>query len=339
MGNPDCEKPEFTESFRKLGSHLFHDYEFQNLPAAHPIYTNEQFPRTTWKPVPTVLGLGNGVRELMILTGDSDPAKHWQLEDITKNTPDFELADDVVLYAIDKQNLLEKGKSFTASVNPSIETNRTIKLARVQFAGNWNPEPGGWRRLTALLHNKSHIDLQISVAKLGSNQLGDGKTGATVAALTGTNSIKLNPPQRAEIKQFLEGGGTLIVDAAGGDSDFATEVETELQATLGVEAGKQMKTPLEASDPVFNLPGGAIKTFTYRPFTRATLGTIRSPLLCAITVNNRRAVYYSRQDLSAGLVGQPTDGIIGYDPAVATAIMTNLVVSGGLGAGASVSPQ
>ena len=36
---------------------------------------------------------------------------------------------------------------------------------------------------------------------------------------------------------------------------------------------------------------------------------------------------YSREDLSAGLVGQPTDGIFGYAPSSATAIMRNIVIS------------
>ena len=34
---------------------------------------------------------------------------------------------------------------------------------------------------------------------------------------------------------------------------------------------------------------------------------------------------YSREDLSAGLVGQAVDGIVGYDPASATALMTHVL--------------
>jgi hypothetical protein len=338
MGNPDCGSSAFSESFRKLGTHLFKDYEFRNLPLNDPIYTSEQYPRSSWKPAPTVLGISNGVRELMLLTNNSDPARHWQLEETGHNLADFELADDIVLYAIDKKNLTEKGKTFVVTTDPAIPTNRTIKLARLQYAGNWNPEPGGWRRMAAILHNNSHIDLQMSVARLGSNQLGDGKTGATVATLTGTSEFKLTAPQRQEIKDFVDGGGTLIVDAAGGDSEFATAAESELQSIFGDDAARQLKTNLPATDSIFNLPGGAIKEFTYRSFARASVGNARTPMLSAVTLGHRQAVFYSRMDLSGGLVGQPTDGVIGYDPAIATAIMTNLVVYGGLGEHASVGP-
>jgi hypothetical protein len=110
LGNADCERSEFSDSFRKLGALMFHDYVFRNLPKNHPIYTNQQYPRANWKPPPTVLGLSNGVRELMILTSGSDPARYWQLEETGKYEPAFQLADDVVLYAIDKKICWKKGR-------------------------------------------------------------------------------------------------------------------------------------------------------------------------------------------------------------------------------------
>jgi hypothetical protein len=98
-----------------------------------------------------------------------------------------------------------------------------------------------------------------------------------------------------------------------------------------------LKQHLPATAPVFHLPGGDVKEFAFRPFAKAMLGSLHAPQLATITVNNRPAVYYSRLDLSAGLVGQPTDGINGYSPVTATQIMTNLVISGGLGQNASVA--
>jgi hypothetical protein len=65
---------------------------------------------------------------------------------------------------------------------------------------------------------------------------------------------------------------------------------------------------------------------------------LRGPQIKAIKVSDRAAVYYSREDLSAGLVGEPVDGIVGYEPASATAIMCNLVILGGLGPDAPASP-
>ena len=35
---------------------------------------------------------------------------------------------------------------------------------------------------------------------------------------------------------------------------------------------------------------------------------------------------YSKEDLSVGLVGQPVDGIIGYDPPTATTLMSKVLM-------------
>ena len=48
-------------------------------------------------------------------------------------------------------------------------------------------------------------------------------------------------------------------------------------------------------------------------------------------LKDRLAVIYSPEDLSVGLVGQPIDGIVGYEPKTASALMANalMIVSKG----------
>ena len=55
LGAPDCGRIDFATSFRKLGSALFPNYEFRELPSNHPIYTDEQYPKSKWKSPPKVL--------------------------------------------------------------------------------------------------------------------------------------------------------------------------------------------------------------------------------------------------------------------------------------------
>ena len=43
-------------------------------------------------------------------------------------------------------------------------------------------------------------------------------------------------------------------------------------------------------------------------------------------MGDRVAVFFSREDLSAGLVGNDVDGILGYTPDTATAIMRNVLL-------------
>jgi hypothetical protein len=282
--------------------------------------------------------LSNGVRELMVLHSTLDAAKSWQLDEIAGHEEAFQFADNLFLYAIDKQNLLEKGKTYLVTADEKTKTNARIKMARIQYDGNWDPEPAGWRRMSAILHNLAY-KLEIFPLKLGEGKLGDGTgVGVRVAHLTGTTKVKLTPEQRKELKAFASGNGTLVVDCAGGSGEFAESIENELTEIFGSAAGDQLKQPLPAEDRVFNLNGGKIEDFGYRPFARKILGSLKGPQLKVITVNNRPAVYYSREDLSAGLVGEPMDGIIGYNPATATAIMRNLLLVGGFGDKATAEP-
>ncbi len=61
-------------------------------------------------------------------------------------------------------------------------------------------------------------------------------------------------------------------------------------------------------------------------YARQRLGQLKGPQIRAIEEGDRAVLFYSREDLRAGMVGQSIDGIIGYSPATATAIMRNLVL-------------
>src|SRR5207244_9444667 len=134
------------------------------------------------------------------------------------------------------------------------------------------------------------------------------------------------------IEQCVEAVGTRMLDAAGGAGQFAESIASELATMFGGDVPNQLKQPLPPAHAIYNLPGGKIEEFGYRPFTRKIVGQLRGPQVKAIKVGSERpGVFYSREDLTGGLVGESIDGIIGYDPATATAVMRNLILYGALG--------
>jgi hypothetical protein len=148
-----------------------------------------------------------------------------------------------------------------------------------------------------------------------------------LAHLTGTDKFTLTQAERDEIKQYINSGGTLVVDAAGGSSAFASSAEKELALILGeASVTSAIAAPLPLTDRLYTLSSAPIDTVRYRSFAKQTLGSSREPRICGIVQNGRVVAYYSREDLSAGLVGQQVDGIDGYDPETATAIMRNIVL-------------
>ncbi|MDB5299770.1 MAG: hypothetical protein JWO87_1433, partial [Phycisphaerales bacterium] len=156
MGNADCGARAFSNSFVKLGNKLFPKYEFRKLPVNHPIF-DEQYHSAKWKTKPTVEGLSNGVREMMLLIPDSDLSRAWQTESTKTREELFQLAGNIFLYSVDKENLHAKGR--THLVHADGPAGRQIKLARIEAGDNWNPEPGGWARQSAVMHNEQHIDI------------------------------------------------------------------------------------------------------------------------------------------------------------------------------------
>jgi hypothetical protein len=322
LANADCGRDTFCKTFEGLGRALF-GRKFRDLPADHPIYTHEQFPAASWRKRPRLRGLSNRVRELMVLIPDADPARYWQDPRALKPHADmFELGADVYQYAVDRQ-LWNKGDSYFIRTDPGVVTSRTIKVARLSVGQNWDPEPGGWRRLASLLHNEDHIQLDVFSARPGQGEL----TAARIAHLTGTGDFQLDDPAALEIKTFVQNGGTLVIDAAGGSSAFAAAAERELRKLFGEAARAALANPLARDHAVYRLEGHVIDTFTYRAWARLhSVGGLKEPRVCGIQLGNRIGVYFSREDLSAALVGEPVDGITGYSPQTGTAIMRNILL-------------
>jgi hypothetical protein len=338
LGNADCGKGKFTSSFRALGKKLFPSYEFRPLPPDHPIYVGQQFKmgRGGGRKV-EVLGLSNGSRELMLLLPD-DPARAWQMYTGGGSKDElFQIITNIFLYAVDKQNLRYKGETYVVKRNDKVQADRTLAVARLEYAGNWNPEPGGWRRLANIMHNQHKLDITVEPVKLGEAKLAINTYQA--AHLTGNTVLKLSPAEREEIKNFVEAGGTLIIDALNGDVNFADAVELELK-TIFPGSDKELTQPLPLSHPLFNPAGAEIKEVQYRVFaSKILLEGLRRPRIRAIKVNDRAAVFFSREDITTGLVGQQVDGILGYTPQSATELMANMLLYAAAHAPAPVDPK
>jgi hypothetical protein len=313
LAHADCGRGGFVATARKLASDMFPSYEFRELPESHPIYTT-LYPRSRWKNKPSVLGVSNGVRELMLVIPTADPGKVWQIGVIKGREEFFELGADIVFYAADQRELHFKGESHLVEEDPSIKTSASLKLARLSYKGNWDPEPGGWRRMRGLLRREDKLDLTVSNVELGKGSL----DGYKVAHLTGTTKIKLDEDAKSQLKKFVAGGGTLIVDAAGGSDAFASSIEADLTA-LGTG------DKLDAIPPAHSLFGGM--KVAYRAFAQKSLGgKLGVPRLKAVRVGDHLGIVFSREDLSAGLVGESVGGVVGYTPGVATQLMRHVLL-------------
>jgi hypothetical protein len=143
-----------------------------------------------------------------------------------------------------------------------------------------------------------------------------------IAHLTGTGKLTLGPAQQSAIKQFVQAGGTLIIDAAGGDVEFATSAGQALGAMF---PGSKL-AQLPATSPIYNQVGAKIVKAGWRRYALERISERKHPHLEGIAIGGREAVLFSREDLSGGLVGQPVDGILGYSPDTAMDLMAGMLL-------------
>jgi len=323
LGNADCASPKFLTGFRALARKLFPKYEFRDLEPTSPVL-NQQFLAGKWKRKLRVQGLSNGVRELMVIAPAEDLSRAWQTRSDKQKEELFQLGSNLYLYTV-KENLgRSKGDTYIVTDNGKGKPERSFKVARLMVGENPDPEPGGWRRLANVLKNSSLATLVVDPVKPGEGKL----AGYKVAHWTGTTKVKLPPKAKEEIVEFVKGGGTLLVDAAGNSPDFGDAATDALLDLFGREAvGKQLTQPLPADHALYTMEGVKIDKFGYRNFARRrVVGKLSAPRVAAIDVGGRAGVFFSREDLSGGLVGSPVDGIVGYDPDTATAIVRNVLV-------------
>jgi hypothetical protein len=323
LGNADCGNANFTKSFIELGHELFPHYEMRELEKTHPIYMDQMFRSNRWKTQPRVMGLSNGVRELMLLIPEADLGKWFQLRSEKTKLEMYELMQDIFLYSVDKKGLQERGTTYIVKKNTKVSPEKTLSVARLLVGDNSDPEPGGWRRMAAILHNTAKLDVKTEEIRLGQGKL----AGFHFAHLTGTTKFKFTDEGKAELKEWVQKGGTLLVDAAGGSNDFATSAEKELAALFGGGGeNNELGQILPPENEIYS--AHKIDKFSYRQFVRGKIsGGLNVPRVRAIMVDGRPGVLYSREDLSAGMVGEEVDGVLGYTPETATSIVRNIVLS------------
>src|SRR5262249_38081320 len=159
-------------------------YQWRQIPADHPIYTDEQFAMKRKLPA---IAISNGARELLVLLA-ADPSKAWQMHAYKGNEDNWQFMANLFLYSVAQTNLENKGKTYIVKTDDNMADTRTMKIARLQYDGNWDPEPGGWRQFAAVMHNSARTILTVETVKLGDGKLAGG--GYAAAHLTGTAALK-----------------------------------------------------------------------------------------------------------------------------------------------------
>jgi len=303
---------DFTLDMRKVYQKMFPRRPLKRLGDDHPVY-NMYF-----KPGETVglLGISNGLRT-MAIHSPRELSLALQVGQRPDNRSLFELLANIYLLATDK-GILSPRDTIHWPEATSFQPAATVTVTRLKHGGNCDPEPLAWRRLAILMGNHSRVELKVSEPL--PILLLDARLHP-VAAMTGTRDFNLTREELGALKKYFREGGTLIVDAAGGSREFDRAVFRQiLQLPDHAVYG-----PIALDHPIYRGPEPIAKV-TYRRDLALVLGEARNlPRLVGVTSGGRLAIIYSREDLTAGLVGYQYHGIRGYSPSSAAELMNNIL--------------
>jgi hypothetical protein len=314
----DGDSPEFNSMVPKLGLELFPKYEFTPLPANHPMYgiENGVYKLT---PRPELKMITNGSR-ILVLWSSRDISKYWQQRDSVRHKPEFQLGTNMFVYAAGKRDLRNRLDSpYVAQVSaPPIDT---IKVARLDYAGNADPEPGAWRRYVNLFQQETGTKLALTTIKLNTLMPGD----APIATLTGTAKYGFSPADIAAIKAYVEAGGVLLIDQCGGTGQFDKSVNAMLgQAFPGIIP--QTLSPLHPLLAGGNPGTQDLSHYNQTRFRRTAVSRgLAHGTGLQILAAGRGHIIFTPLDITSGLLATATGGIIGFEPNYCEPLMKNII--------------
>jgi len=321
----ECRGGGFTEGMYDAYRKMFPNYKPTPCPPKHELYNIHYRLRGS----PRLVIVSNGVRPLAIHT-TNDLSLSWQTRKFATRKYDFQAAANVFMYVTDKGTAVRRRGTALWPPRPAVQPAKTLALARLKYKGNYDPEPLAYERFSRLMARHAKTGVKV-LAPMPIDEL--AASGAKLAVLTGTEKFTLSAEETKAIKAFITGGGTLFIDAAGGEKAMAnTGFVKSVQTLLGAALNDAPLRRLAVGSPLYMMPKMEIKTVKWRRSTRVTMVGKSEPMLRTVIVKGRPGVIFSRLDITAGLLGTPAAGIYGYhpgdvkDPGTAFRLMRNIIL-------------
>jgi hypothetical protein len=309
----DTGSPGFNRWVNKLVEQVCPGRKLEDLPEDHVLYSVNYKLRA---PRPRLQGVSNGAR-LLLVHSPTDLSMQWQQRGEKVAPETFRLGLNLFLYAAGKTEL--RNRLETPYVREAKgEGMGKVEVARIRYDGNWDPEPGAWGRFGRLFQWQTNFGVGTTPVALKDLKAGD----APVAHLTGTAAVTFSDEDVAAAKAFVEAGGVLLVDVCGGSKAFYESVRDGL-LEKAFPGAKPDKPP---DDHPILRPAGEKESLVpkLRAYTAEAMKE-GAPSLGVMQAGKGHVVV-SPLDLTEGLIGANTWGVIGYDPATAQAIVRNVLM-------------
>ncbi len=319
----DGESQDFSDAMARyaaqmvLPGHGPADAAYRQLPPDHPLF---QVLGKNANP-PKLFGISNGIRELWIHS-PQDLGAAWQSKDYN-NKDAWDIPASLLVYTAGKEGLRSKLQSLVVA-SPAKPATRHTAIARLLFNGNCDPEPHAWPRLVQLMASKANTDITLQTVPIA--DLPKQNPMPVLAHLGGAGKFSLGADEQKALKDYIAAGGTLFIEAIGGNDEFNASAN-ELLKSLYPE-GKLKVIPPTYSLYTGNFSPDALKIneVDYRRYWTLQHGALKIPRIQYMTLAGRVGILYSAEDLTSGLLGTNSWTISGYTPDSAFDLARNIVL-------------
>ncbi len=190
----------------KLVARVFPNLELSNLPPGHDIYSMVYSTINR----PPLKYVSNGARVMWVHSA-VDISQYWQFRAELTKRPMFELGTNLFVYAAGKKEL--RNRLDTPYIPaPALEPPFATRIARLQYAGGWNPEPYAFTRFHNWFVRETGYGLGMVEAPMKDLR----REVTPIAHLTGVAAYTPTDAEAGAVRQFLNDGGVLLIDACGG---------------------------------------------------------------------------------------------------------------------------
>ena len=321
---------EFLEAVKKrLGGLYGKDREMagahftlEKLGEEHPFYTCYLNLKTVARNAP-IWGVSDGTR-LLAVVNQRDLACPWHRRDERRGgKTDFELGVNFYMTTTGRNQLSTRLRPVFHQTGG--EVRHRARIARIRHSGNWATQPYALDPVNRKLIAENRVAIDFT-----DGALIDAKSlaGKDLVWMTGAAKFELTDRQIRILRDYLDRGGTLFVNAVGGSEDFNDAADSMIEKIFeGRDVGSGM-VPInhalitgKAGD--FRGPklGKLEQTWSLQQSPART-----GPVLIGHAIGDRIMVIQARKGIHDTLDGHMTYGAKSLMPNSARDVAANIVL-------------
>jgi hypothetical protein len=325
--------PYFYAAFKKGMEQAFPENPWREVPLDHPVYhmmadvAKVKFPKNHDADRPLIegmyffsrvgvviskygLGCGWDDREVPFLS----QAVYYDAVSASK------IGVNLMAYAVGYANVArESAKPELFGALDEKHPTDEFLFAQIKHEGHWNVHAGGAAAL--LRQMRQNTSIKVSLKRFPVVPGKDDLSPYGFLYLTGLDDFHFGDAAVAALRQFLNRGGTLLINNGLGLQTFEQAAKRELRRILPEAELK----PLALSHPLYStvFKIGEVK---YTPAVQRLMPELKAPLLEGVSIGGDLKVIYSPFDLEMGWQGMEHPLAKGYEPESAAQVGLNIVM-------------